>query len=583
MPINLWPRKSSGHSEPRRIIVTDGRDPVEAPAPSSEPKAVHPTSSPQLKKDEGGSDGVDLWVPPAYGERRAAPERHEPERAGGLFGINWLCSSSSAKPEPRRAKLSSGPGSLLQAPKEGLPPPSAKDLEDLAQRTVPSAFVARVEPPKGGGASPAYGVVLPPHFDPKRAEPYPVITVELPEGGSFESLLEGLALAKLPSRPDAVVVIPESRTCEQRFGVEASGGLAREHVLTWLQDDYHLDFTRHSVIALGKDCSGWMASLESGAGRPERLGGPVVYVDGAWRTLAPTRNWQREFPSATGERARAPIPRGLQKQPAESGTLFATAWGGGNRRVGVYLPPGYDPSSKERYPVLLWMPGAGDTVARFATAGQVTSHLDHMMRGDTQKMIVLIPDRGVGVSDVLKEGLDYVCEGLKGDRDRLSVAGISMGAGDAVEIAERRKVKSLSCHSPMLWSMKLRELTGKDAPAMLIDAGMDEESFRTRAQELAIDLRAQGGQAEFHVHANPRGKVKHNWASWAAVEESWIAFHQRAHGQPGAPRLLPGHEDVASQLPEPKRYEPPVREVRSESLEPRKTQWHTSFDDVEGW
>ncbi|MCS6760237.1 MAG: hypothetical protein MO852_15895, partial [Candidatus Devosia euplotis] len=67
------------------------------------------------------------------------------------------------------------------------------------------------------------------------------------------------------------------------------------------------------------------------------------------------------------------IPPSMQKQSADEGGFFIrlirSKSVGKDMRAGVYLPPGYDPNSDERYPVLMLLPGKGGKVETWLDKG----------------------------------------------------------------------------------------------------------------------------------------------------------------------------------------------------------------------
>ncbi|HWY74102.1 MAG TPA: alpha/beta hydrolase-fold protein, partial [Verrucomicrobiae bacterium] len=65
---------------------------------------------------------------------------------------------------------------------------------------------------------------------------------------------------------------------------------------------------------------------------------------------------------------------------------------GDRRDYMVYTPPGYDPTSHKRYPVLYLLHGFSDDITAWSTAGCANTILDNLIaRGEVKPMIVVMP------------------------------------------------------------------------------------------------------------------------------------------------------------------------------------------------
>jgi enterochelin esterase family protein len=84
--------------------------------------------------------------------------------------------------------------------------------------------------------------------------------------------------------------------------------------------------------------------------------------------------------------------------------LYKSAIGGDERNFTVYTPPGYDPGSHKRYPVLYLLHGYTDDDTAWAQTGRANIILDNLIaHGQAKPMIVVMP-LGYGDNDVLKFG-----------------------------------------------------------------------------------------------------------------------------------------------------------------------------------
>jgi len=123
------------------------------------------------------------------------------------------------------------------------------------------------------------------------------------------------------------------------------------------------------------------------------------------------------------------------------------------RRMHVYLPPGYETSSK-KYPVFYLLHGAGDSDDSWSTVGRAGFILDNLIAiGKAKPMIVVMPaghTRGPAgltlpttgttdpfVSDFVDDVMPYVKNNYRvlTDRSSTAIAGLSMGGSQTLNVA----------------------------------------------------------------------------------------------------------------------------------------------------
>ena len=129
---------------------------------------------------------------------------------------------------------------------------------------------------------------------------------------------------------------------------------------------------------------------------------------------------------------------------------------GQTRRVMVYTPPDYDADQKKRYPVLYLQHGGGEDETGWSRQGHMHFILDNLIAaGKAKPMIVVMekgyatrageraapggPGRGDGgaFEDVVIKDLIPLIDSTYRtvpDRDHRAIAGLSMGAGQAMRI-----------------------------------------------------------------------------------------------------------------------------------------------------
>jgi enterochelin esterase family protein len=154
-----------------------------------------------------------------------------------------------------------------------------------------------------------------------------------------------------------------------------------------------------------------------------------------------------------------PVPHG-----AVASVLYPSTTLGGIRRMHVYTPPGYG-NSRDKYPVLYLLHGAGDADESWSTVGRAGVILDNLIAdGKAKPMLVVMPaghTNGAGaaigaapppgsdqpglaavgqdpfVKDFVAYLLPYVEKNYRvlTDREHRAIAGLSMGGGQTLNIA----------------------------------------------------------------------------------------------------------------------------------------------------
>jgi enterochelin esterase family protein len=153
-----------------------------------------------------------------------------------------------------------------------------------------------------------------------------------------------------------------------------------------------------------------------------------------------------------------PVPHG-----AVASVFYPSATLGGIRRMHVYTPPGYD-NSRDKYPVLYLLHGAGDADESWSTVGRAGVILDNLIADRKAKpMLIVMPAghvNGAGaaiggalsaagapgiaagapdpfVNDFVSDLLPYVEKNYRvlTDRPNRAIAGLSMGGSQTLNIA----------------------------------------------------------------------------------------------------------------------------------------------------
>lgn len=109
------------------------------------------------------------------------------------------------------------------------------------------------------------------------------------------------------------------------------------------------------------------------------------------------------------------------------------------RTAYVYTPPGYSANRAKRYPVLYLQHGAGEDERAWTRQGKANFILDNLIAAAKAKPMILVMENGSMpaarfdklVSEELVWNIDSSYRTLA-DRDNRAIAGLSMGAGEAL-------------------------------------------------------------------------------------------------------------------------------------------------------
>jgi enterochelin esterase-like enzyme len=129
---------------------------------------------------------------------------------------------------------------------------------------------------------------------------------------------------------------------------------------------------------------------------------------------------------------------------------------GQTRHVMVYTPPGYDADREKRYPVLYLQHGGGEDETGWTKQGKVNFILDNLIAAGKAKPMIVVMEKGYATragaaagpggpgkfdfspfEDVVLKDLIPMIDATyrtKADRDNRAIAGLSMGAGQAMRI-----------------------------------------------------------------------------------------------------------------------------------------------------
>lgn len=217
------------------------------------------------------------------------------------------------------------------------------------------------------------------------------------------------------------------------------------------------------------------------------------------------------------------------------------------RQVHVYTPPNYDRKPAIRFPVLYLLHGAGENERGWVQQGRAQQILDNLIAVGSAKPMILVVDSGYAAFKdgsggaestnaranataafeqvLLKELIPFIDSKYRtlADREHRAMAGLSMGAGQTLNIALRHLDKfawiGAMSGAPRQGFDPASAYDGafRDAPAfnktvklLWIGAGTAEERFHTSATAMHEKLKAAGIHSVFYSSPG----TDHEWQTW---------------------------------------------------------------------
>src|SRR4030095_5311191 len=77
------------------------------------------------------------------------------------------------------------------------------------------------------------------------------------------------------------------------------------------------------------------------------------------------------------------------------------------RQLYIYMPPGYDANTSEKYPVLYILHGGGEDERGWATQGKTDLILDNLIaEGKAKPMLIVMPDANLGAGGFSSDAIE---------------------------------------------------------------------------------------------------------------------------------------------------------------------------------
>jgi enterochelin esterase-like enzyme len=206
------------------------------------------------------------------------------------------------------------------------------------------------------------------------------------------------------------------------------------------------------------------------------------------------------------------------------------------RRAYVYCPPGYDKDPKRRYPVLYLQHGAGEDERGWGNQGRMNFILDSLLAAGKAKPMVVVMDQGYATKagakppagafeEVMLNDLIPAVDAefrTLADRDHRAVAGLSMGAGQALQIgltsldtfsyvgAFSGAGRKFDVQTSYGGVFKDAAVFNKRVRLLWIGAGTGEEAIHKSAKAMHDELGRAGVKSVF---VEQKGTA-HEWQTW---------------------------------------------------------------------
>lgn len=361
------------------------------------------------------------------------------------------------------------------------------------------------------------------------------------------------ALAQTPARPPtpndtlaSTEIAPDRKVTFRIWAPKADEVRLRGD---WIEDA--------STEALARDDQGvWSATV--GPLRPDYYN-YFFLVDGV-KTIDPKNPLIKQGNTSVDNMLMVPGPEAafLEARPVPHGEIrlawYKSTTLGGERRLHVYTPPGYD-RGEDRYPVLYLLHGGGDEDSGWSTIGRAGFVLDNLLaEGKARPMLIVMPNgslpRPAGLpavaagttpspevlaamaasqarftSELMKDVLPFVERSYRVEAEAKSraLAGLSMGGGQTQRVMTAHP-DAFACFA--IWSAGLRpEATAafeKDAAAFLsapekvnrqirlLSIRVGEKDFALPGTRNLVEVLKKHG-IEHRLEVNGGG---HTWINW---------------------------------------------------------------------
>jgi enterochelin esterase-like enzyme len=251
-------------------------------------------------------------------------------------------------------------------------------------------------------------------------------------------------------------------------------------------------------------------------------------------------------------------------------SAIGDAW----RRSFIYTPPGYDEHQDQHYPVLYLLHGAGEDERGWSTQGRANFILDNLIASGQARPMIVVMENGGGSAlfarprppaapgerpgglsagpgkqfgeILLKEVIPMVDANFRtrNDRDNRAIAGLSMGAGQAMQIGLANPDKFAYVGAFSGFGARTDEIK-----SAYDGVWADPKSFNDKMKCFYISVGTKENvqrAREFHKALEDAG-IAHEYFESEGTAHEWQTWRRSLRGF--APRLFQSSEPAATAAP----------------------------------
>jgi enterochelin esterase-like enzyme len=198
------------------------------------------------------------------------------------------------------------------------------------------------------------------------------------------------------------------------------------------------------------------------------------------------------------------------------------------RRAMVYTPPDYDKDAAARYPVLYLQHGAGESERGWTHQGRANFILDNLIAQKKAAPMIIVMENGMvapraggpasvggrpneAFADVvIKELVPEIDRSYrtKGDRDHRAIAGLSMGAGQAVSIGSANA--DTFAYIGAFSGGRAAPINGAKPRLIFVGAGSMEPRLVENGKTMLDAFKKDGQEATWFLADG----TSHEWQTW---------------------------------------------------------------------
>ncbi|OZC04528.1 hypothetical protein BSZ36_01170 [Rubricoccus marinus] len=195
----------------------------------------------------------------------------------------------------------------------------------------------------------------------------------------------------------------------------------------------------------------------------------------------------------------------------------------------VALPEGYEADAERRWPLLVFLHGAGERGDSLAAVG-VHGPLKERREGRDLPFVIAapqVPEGGRWTMGRVAAAMDAAQEAYRIDADRVYVTGLSMGGYGAWEAIERLPERIAAALIVCGGGNPIGIGAAREVPVWNVHGALDSVVPISQSTAMVSRLRASGGDVRFTVYPDAGHDA---WTETYANPEvyAWLLSHRRS-------------------------------------------------------